>query len=80
MNPWTFHKHSRSPDGEDEFTRITWEETPLGFEMRVTRRHETTSYTFSTEDQLTRAIQKWKTSVLADGFRPFMYDLPRSES
>jgi hypothetical protein len=80
MNPWTFHKHSRSPDREDEFTKIAWEETPLGFEMCVTRSHETTSYTFSTEEQLTRAIQKWKMSVLADGFRPFMHDSPKSES
>jgi hypothetical protein len=66
---------------------VAWEEIPSGFEMRVTRgafnnksRHQTTHYTFSTEEQLNRAIQKYQRSVLWEGFKPFMGDSPESDS
>jgi hypothetical protein len=84
MNPWTFYRHSRAPGAEDEFVDIAWEETPSGFEMRVSRgvlnKRETARYTFSTQDQLNRAMMKWKASALYEGFKPFMRDSPKSES
>ncbi len=87
MNPWTFYRDSRTPKEEDEFVEIAWEEIPCGFEMTVVRglsndknRRKTTRYTFSTEEQLNRAIQKWRASALYEGFKPFMRDSPQSES
>ena len=80
MPPLTLFRNLWRPDGASESATIAWEETPLGFEMRVTLNHQTTSYTFSTEEQLTRAVQTWKASVLAEGFKPFMRYSPEWES
>lgn len=80
MNGWTFQKQMQTPDGEEEFTRVGWQETPLGFEMQITRGHETSYYTFSTEEQLAKAVQKWRSSVISEGFAPFLRDTPESES
>jgi hypothetical protein len=87
MHPWIFYRHSRTPEGEDGVSTLLGKKYLHGFEMRVTRgafnnrsRDQTTHYTFSTEEQLNRAIQKYQRSVLSEGFKPFMGDSPESES
>lgn len=80
MNGWTFYRHRVTPEGEDESTRVVWQETALGYEMQITRGHETSHYSFSTEEQLAKAVQKWKASMLSEGFSPFLRDTPETES